>query len=1039
MKLIRSTRLVFGEGRSDKVYEIDLCEVGPDQLVVNFRYGKRGATLKDGSKTALPVARAEAERIYEKLVRQQHDKGYVSAESREPAAREVPAPAAVASEPARVTSARGAASETHDRRAARVLERLAGRHDVPRDARRASPPRGDLERAIWRAGELRLSAAEPLLLGLLGSDRSARRGLRHYCIAWALGRLGSSACLDALTALYTSRSEPAHVQRIALLALLARADERRRAALCAGLVARLPPALQAALREGDSTRFAGVLRSHLASPHGESEALDLLYLLDVPLVRPALLEALREVPLDATGFQVVRRVFKAAAYRADAEVFGLLAYRFEKTRACFSHRNLSMRSRHGGGVLAYGEHTRRYLRRRVWRTLRRTAELGDSDYVKLAVGVLLPFRDEDAVTPRARWDAWAPYWAFNWILFGESTRYEPSPQGRTFRRVASGRARAPSGREEAFSALWDQRPEGLMHLLADSACLPVHEMATRALRGSPRFLAQLELEDILLLLDRPYEVTAQLGLDLAQQRYEPTSPDLVLLGALARSAHRPARAQALRWLDAQRAHVLKDAGLLAALVLAEHGEVRTYARELLRSARLPEVLGIAVLARVVSALLALAPDAPASDARARDATATLTEALAAQLDTLEPEIARDLLAHPLPGVQELGAGLVLRRDARGGRIDDEVLLAVLQSAHENVCAVGIRILSELPDGALAQRTRLLVRLAADKRAPLRDAARSLIRRVLAARPETAEPLGRDLLAALLRRKLPQEVPAHVVALLTNELHTVVAGLPLPEVFRLLQSASPEAQQLGAHLLPRFSARAFDLTQIIELASHPLRSVRQLAWSYYAQEETRVRASLAEAARILDAPWDDTRAFAFSFFRERLGGAAFEADVLVTILDSVRDDVQAFGRELVTRHLRDADGPLLLRKLAEHPAPAVQLFTTHYLARYAAGDPAALTDLLPYFTRVLSRVHHGRIARQRVLAFLEQEGAKSEPAARIVLELLQRVAVVTAIEYRGAVIAAMVAIQRAQPGAPSALRIVEPPLRTARGALSSTTS
>ena len=57
MKLVKQTKLVFVEGRSEKVYEIDLCEVGTNQFVVNFRYGKRGGPLKDGSKTVAPVKR----------------------------------------------------------------------------------------------------------------------------------------------------------------------------------------------------------------------------------------------------------------------------------------------------------------------------------------------------------------------------------------------------------------------------------------------------------------------------------------------------------------------------------------------------------------------------------------------------------------------------------------------------------------------------------------------------------------------------------------------------------------------------------------------------------------------------------------------------------------------------------------------------------------------------------------------------------------------------------------------------------------------
>ena len=45
MRLIRQSLLWYKEGNSDKVYEIDLCEVGADKYVVNFRYGRRGAAV----------------------------------------------------------------------------------------------------------------------------------------------------------------------------------------------------------------------------------------------------------------------------------------------------------------------------------------------------------------------------------------------------------------------------------------------------------------------------------------------------------------------------------------------------------------------------------------------------------------------------------------------------------------------------------------------------------------------------------------------------------------------------------------------------------------------------------------------------------------------------------------------------------------------------------------------------------------------------------------------------------------------------------
>jgi bifunctional non-homologous end joining protein LigD len=67
--------LDFREGTSDKVYRASV-EQSADGFVVNFAYGRRGATLTTGTKTEQPVSYAEALDIYEKLVRSKTAKGY---------------------------------------------------------------------------------------------------------------------------------------------------------------------------------------------------------------------------------------------------------------------------------------------------------------------------------------------------------------------------------------------------------------------------------------------------------------------------------------------------------------------------------------------------------------------------------------------------------------------------------------------------------------------------------------------------------------------------------------------------------------------------------------------------------------------------------------------------------------------------------------------------------------------------------------------------------------------------------------------------
>lgn len=75
MSIIDKADLWYCEGTSDKVYHttIETCGSG---YVVNFAYGRRGSTLKTGTKTSAPVSLPEARKVYERLVNEKTSKGY---------------------------------------------------------------------------------------------------------------------------------------------------------------------------------------------------------------------------------------------------------------------------------------------------------------------------------------------------------------------------------------------------------------------------------------------------------------------------------------------------------------------------------------------------------------------------------------------------------------------------------------------------------------------------------------------------------------------------------------------------------------------------------------------------------------------------------------------------------------------------------------------------------------------------------------------------------------------------------------------------
>ena len=76
---MQSRTLYFREGSSDKVYRAAI-ETRDGGYIVNFAYGRRGSTLNTGTKTTSSVTLDEAQRIYDKLVKEKMAKGYISGE-----------------------------------------------------------------------------------------------------------------------------------------------------------------------------------------------------------------------------------------------------------------------------------------------------------------------------------------------------------------------------------------------------------------------------------------------------------------------------------------------------------------------------------------------------------------------------------------------------------------------------------------------------------------------------------------------------------------------------------------------------------------------------------------------------------------------------------------------------------------------------------------------------------------------------------------------------------------------------------------------
>ena len=1003
MKLIKKTTLHYQDDRSDKIYEVDLCKLGEDRYIVNFRYGRRGAKLKEGTKTDAPVILPKAQQTFDKLVREKVKKGYREIDETTPQETS-PSP----EETSTKTTATG------DLRKEAILQNLEGNTDS----------NWPLDRVIWRAGELKITEATPLLIELIGRGKP----LTDYCIAWALGWCGGEGAISALNRLYKNNSSPEFVKRIAWEAWFKLADEQTRAELQNEIAETLPGEIRDLAINGSTDSLIQALEKRLESgKQNDFEILDSLYQIDNQNTRKALLKILKTAPFQRNYFQRIRHIFKMAEYRFDAEFLAIIVYRLDKEPAKESR--------------LYSQKTREYLQRRVWRTLKQLGEDNDRDYIKIAGEILLQYADLDALSSQSsnsykwnrntrqyetlnrKWDVYASYINFGHILYENSSRYLLLPNTKAWRCRYNYKPGdpEPTDREEAFPQLWDAHPEALLKLLLESNCRPVHHFAVKALKTNSKYCEKIEIKTLIKLLERPYEITAEFAFELASDRYDANNPNFELVLGLANCLVAAARQQAYRWIEEQRQIFLNDTNFLASLITSKQEETRQFAGRLLSSSIFNEDAAKVFIGQIIVQVLAFNPETEGIGKVVDDIGDILVKTFSPQLRKLGMGVIIDLLRHPLPEVQELGAIILLDHEIPAAELPPELIESLIESPYPQVRGIGIRIFGQLPDETLISSQQLVIlAMAVNSEEDIRNAIKPIIARLAAANVEFALELAQDLLEFFLVPEKAEGVHSYLLGLLRDDIPGWMQSISREMAMRLCRSKSNYAKELGGLILQanyRDWAAEFETINIVKLASNEILAVRQAAWQMFSANMERFRNNTQEmlaAVRILESKWDDSREFAWNLFNETFTEGDWSPEVMVSICDSVRDEVRQFGRELVTRYFEESYGQDYLLKFSEHPAADMQMFATNFLENYAADNPQRLAELAPYFVSVLSGVNRGGVAKRRVFVFLDKEAEKSEAAARVVAEILTRQSVTIAMGDKASAIKTMLKINKSFP-------------------------
>ncbi len=1017
MKRIKQTRLKFQDSKSDKVYEVELCDMGNDKYVVNFRYGRRGANLKEGTKTEEPVSLAKAESIYTKLVVSKGKKGYVDESTPSPkAAPNVPLPELPAS---------------MDSREAAILGHLKLAIEDPQAQKEKN---WNIRRVMWRAGELRMPFAIPYLLKLhnKGDD------MHSYSAIWALGRCGAGEAAESIVREYIDGAHPPKVRRMAQTVMLDVLRGEKREAYVRELWTKIPPVFKDKAQAGDYEGIQAILKDYLSANKKKFDFLFYLYLVsgDVPAFGEALAKSLKTIEFRPPFFKIVRAIFKTAEYRGDGRIYGLLAYRFENENPMYTS------SKYGGSVwtnsgwiwdvnaekqkknpkIAYSNRTQAYMNRRILRWLDKLIAEKDTDYVKIAVGILLSYSAKDGGRPlkEVNWnynrktrrydkktehfDSFYSRLLMNRILFTESPRYEYVKERKRWRCKGGFKPGmdAPGVREEACPELWDKMPTAFVHLLVESDVRPILEFALRSFKGHDAYgkLTDKIGPDLLSrFLEKTHRPTALWGLDLAKKKYDPKRPDRNLTLTMLGCSLKEARTLATDWISDNYDFYFSDTDFIFSLVTHKEDDVRAWMKKDMGkiAGKLTKSRKQVLVGRIMSKMLGLESNKE-NNTRVTEYASLLENNFNDLLKSVGLEIVRDFMRHPLEENQKFAARLIVKHETEAEEIPRDLFNEFINSKHPHLRRAGILLFGKFSDNTLLGQQDQLVKFATSNKADVRKAVRPVIKRLANQYESFANDCVDKFVPVLLRKETYEGLHNDTYELLTQELEPYLKVIERKKIFRLLNSDHTKAQELGTVLVNKYiPADSLSVPNIIRLANHEILMARETAWRMFNENAGRMRYEREEALRLMDSDWDDTRAFSFEFFRENYQEKDWTPELLVSICDSVRPDVSAFGRELITRFFKEEDGTQYLLKLSQHPTPELQLFATNYLERFASDDLEKFKKLEFFFVTVLSQVNRGRVAKNRVLRFLRQEAMKLPEAAEIVARILERLSMTIAIE------------------------------------------
>lgn len=1105
MKLIKQIKLFYKEGNSDKVYEIDLCAIDDTNYVVNFRYGRRGAVLKDGTKTPEYVSAEKAQIIFDKLENEKKAKGYASEIE-----TLIDLPSLESTEPDSINGV--------------ILQRL---EDAVMGKQTFKTP-WKTSRVIWKAGLLEIKEAIPYIIKLASKGDD----LQTYSAIWALIKLKSAAA----TALFKSNAlqgkQKEYIRNLAHEGLLEILKDEELQKHITTILETLPQEARYYIDKKDYDALIIFLKEELANH--SIQYLTALYLVAKfdPKLHEIVVFLLEAVPFRPPYFKHVRAIYKLAHIRNDADAIAVLAYRFENEKPMFT-RTVSLESEYDNwqfiaalnenvnigkelrgkdSKIAFSNFTKHYFQKNSLHFLKgMKAQTDAKKYLRFAVSILLKYTENDY--SKAEKLPLNTYGQYNYndrkyyytvvdypecsnllllstILFGNdnkriltskmkfilnqeifsSKNYYYSENEVT--KVSSGKTTSQEGntnnatnpdsgsvldkakkvfstffgkkeiekntpslivpeeektimenipnRLELFPQHWDAFPEAYIQLLMEAQMNVIHQFAYHNIKARNDFntlIHRFDEANILNLLNSDFAIPNHLGFETIVLKNAVLSTQVGFIGEVLNSKTEVARNWAKDHLISNPAFFLNDTECVAKLIFNEIPDLRTWITSTLENFVFTEDKAKAITGKVIVELLTFEETA-ANNTLATLAIERLKKIATPQLEQLSWDIVARLISSDLKTNNLLASTILILKSEKiaSKEIPFSLIVLFLEDENTAIRKNGIQLLNKYQEDYLLTNSASLLDVLNSEYQDVLETVLERITQLGKSHSDILDIALRNTVYAMIRKEKFEG--AHLIFKkfiseeTTQQWNT---ALEPRDVIKLIHAHYRESQLTGYEILKKYTRKDdFTIRQIISLGNHEILAIRQWCWNYFMDKKERIRSERNDALALLDTTWDDTRAFAFHFFKTEFDETDWDLDCLISIVDSVIPAVEQFGKEMITRYFKPEDGITYLTKLSQHPGVNIQIFVTNYLNTYASDNLAKLQELDFYFRSVLTRVHKARIAKQRIFQFLHQEGKKSEAAAIFVTQIIDEVSATVSVQDKANCIAILTSLKTLYP-------------------------